>query len=148
MSKGRGFQVNFSVPELGEVLQKISAYDGKSRIRIEKAVEDSTKAIKEGAQSRVREKSGRLKKHITNRFNQKQCTGYVSAQTPYAHLVEFGHEGGMVKPYAKKALTIGDGFAASANIPKVDEHPFMRPAFENEKPNLIKNIKEAVRQVD
>jgi hypothetical protein len=68
-------------------------------------------------------------------------------------LVEFGHKGGTAKPETKKALKIpwrgtgtgGENFAANADIPSVRERPYMRPAFENEKPSLIRGIKEAVK---
>lgn len=151
----RGFRVNMSVPELGRALQQISAYDGKAALGIENAVHSSTKAIGVGARQRVSVKTGNLKKKIRTRFSRNKygrglTEGAVAGVTPYAHLVEFGAKATVVKPKTKKALAI-DAFgyrryAKKAHIPKRAEHPFMRPAFENEKPNLIRNIAEAVKK--
>lgn len=150
---GRGFRVNFSVPELGETLSKISAYDGRTAQQIENAVQNSTKKIKEGARRRVPRRKGDLEKSITTRFNRKSVTGAVVARKPYAHLVELGAKATTVKPKTKKALKIpwsglgveGANFAASAHIPQRRARPYMRPSFEEEKPNLIRGLKEAVQ---
>lgn len=151
---GRGFRVNFSVPELSEALSKIKAYDGQTAQKIETVVQKSTKNISDGAKRRVPVKTGSLKKSISTRFDAKGPTGYVAARKPHAHLVEFGAKGATEKPDKKKALKIpwsggmgvgGTYFAKSANIPVRREHPYMRPAFEDEKPNLVKGIKEAVK---
>jgi phage gpG-like protein len=151
---GRGFRVNFSVPELNQAVKQISAYDSRTAQRVENQVQKSTKNIGNGARQRVPVRSGDLKKSISTRFDSRSITGYIAAKKPYAHLVEFGHKGGTARPDTKKALKIpwaggmgvgGENFAASADIPSVRERPYMRPAFENEKPNLIRGIKEAVK---
>jgi HK97 gp10 family phage protein len=118
-----GFYVSFKVPELNEALSKLSAYDGKTAQKIEKAVSDSTKAISKGASRRVPIRTGDLKKNVTSRFDKNRVVGTVAAREPYAHLVEFGHKG-----------------PAPAG-----EHPFLRPAFEEERPNLVRNITQAVK---
>lgn len=148
MTRGYGFRINFSVPELSQTLNQISAYDGKTAMKIENVVQKSTHNIRDGAKQRVPVRSGDLKKSISARFDSRTITGYVAARKPYAHLVEFGAKGGTVKPKIKKALTVPGsetGFATRAKIPQRREHPFMRPAFENEKANLIKGLKEAVK---
>jgi HK97 gp10 family phage protein len=159
----RDFQIWFSVPEIGEALDKISAYDGKSALRIENAVRESTKNIKNGAKQRVPVRTGRLQKTITSGFNARNIQGYVRAGSynggwgggaPYAHLVEFGARAAVVKPKNAKALKIGrpgaeaaglKEFSGQVKISKRNEQPFMRPAVEDEKPDLIKNLKEAVQ---
>lgn len=154
MSKGRGFRVYFDVPELEKTLSQIKAYDGKTALRVEEAIDISTKNIANGARRRVPVRSRQLKKSIGSRFDKKTVTGYVTARKPHAHLVEFGAKSATVKPERKKALKIpwsgglgvgGTYFAAKADIPARREHPFMRPAFEDEKPKLIKRVREAVR---
>lgn len=164
MSKGtRDFRIYFDVPELGEAIRQIGAYDGKAATRIENAVKQATKNIKEGAKARVPVRTGALKKSISARFHRKSVTGYVKAGSynggrgggvPYAHLVEFGAKATTVKPVKAKALNIGppgaeaaglNEFARKVQIPKRNERPFMRPAFEEEKPNLIRAVKEAVQ---
>lgn len=150
----RGFRINFSVPELSKTLSQISAYDGKTAIKIENAVRGSTKNICSGAKKRVPVRTGALKKSISSQFDQRTVTGYVAARKPHAHLVEFGARAAKTVPDTKKALKIpwlggmgvgGTYFAKSANIPARRERPYMRPAFEDEKPNLIRKIKEAVK---
>lgn len=149
MSKGRGFRVYFDVPELEKTLSQIKAYDGKTALRVEEAIDISTKNIANGARRRVPVRSRQLKKSIGSRFDKKTVTGYVTARKPHAHLVEFGAKSATVKPERKKALKIpwsgGTYFAAKADIPARRERPFMRPAFEDEKPKLIKRVREAVR---
>ena len=155
----RGFRVNMSVPELGQALNKIDAYDGKSRQGIENAVQNSTKAISAGARRRVPVKTGRTKKSITSRFSRnKYGRGLVEGESvtkqPHAHLLEFGARATVSTPKTKKAMKIGYSgtgvslkyFAARANIPARRPRPFMRPAFEDEKPNLIRAIGEAVKK--
>ena len=151
----RGFRVNFSVPELGQALSQISAYDGKAALGIENAVQNSTKAIGAGMRRRVSVKTGKLKKRIKTRFGRNKfgrgaVHGEAAAVTPYAHLVEFGARATVARPKAKKAMAIDAfgyrRFATVANIPARRERPFARPAFEDEKPNLIRAISEAVKK--
>ena len=149
---GKGFRVNFSVPELSQTISQIDAYDGRTAAKVEKAVQTSTKNIGAGARRRVPVRSGDLKKAISSRFDSKSITGYVAARKPYAHLVEFGAKGAAEKPEKKKALQIpspgiglADISATKAQIPARREHPYMRPSFEDEKPKLIQGVKEAVK---
>lgn len=124
----KGFYVNFKVTELNDVLKDMGKYDAKTAMKIEAAVSTSTKAIGKGARQRVAVDSGDLRKSIRTSFNTQKVTGTISAKQYYAHFVEFG----------AKAVP-------SRNIPKRSERPYMRPAFEQEKPNLIKAVTEAVK---
>lgn len=154
----RGFRVNMSVPELGEAVKKIGAYNSKVGVELENAVEESTKAIAAGERQRVPVRTGRLKKKISSRFNRKKIEGLAIARAPYAHLIEFGAKAATAKPKNAKAMRLvdkgmldGSGgefgitFAASAKIPSRRARPFARPAFEAEKPNLLRKIAEAVK---
>ena len=132
----RGFRVNFSVPEVKQTLNSISAFNARAALKIEDAVSKSTKAIRAGAARRVRRRTGALKKAIRSRFDKKSVIGYVSAKQPYAHLIEFG-----AKPHPAKDPRTGRPYTSYT-----PEMPFMRPAYEEEKPNLIRNLKEAVRR--
>ena len=144
----RGFYVDFKVPELEQELAKIGAYDTKTAARVEEAISTSTKNVAVGAKRRVAVRTGKLKKSIRASFNQKTMTGIVAAKAPYAHLIEFGAKPRTVKPNKQKALAIDEfglrRYAKEARIPARVERPYLRPAFEEEKPNLIKNVKDAV----
>lgn len=146
---GRGFYVNFKVPEIERTLQQISTYDGKTRLKVEEAVQSSTKAIRNGAVRRINVHTGYLKKHTISSFDRKTVVGAIRAKAPHAHLVEFGAKAATEVPDKAKALTIdawgNRWYAKKARIPKRAEHPFMRPAFEDEKPNLIRKLSEAVK---
>lgn len=143
------FRVSMSVPEIGQTLNQIGLYDRKAALAVEQAVQSSTKAIGAGARQRVPVRSGALKKKIATRFENKGVTGIVAAKTPYAHLVEFGAKAVVIKPVNKKAMRIDENgirrFATEVHVPQRAERPFLRPAFEDEKPALLKNLAKAVQ---
>ena len=120
---GRGFYVNFKVPELETAMKILKTYDAKTVLRIEKQVSDSTKAIRKGVARRIHDVSGYLRKHTSSSFNVLKVEGTVREKAPHAHLVEFGHKGPAPAP----------------------EHPTMRPAFEDERPNLVNGLARAVK---
>lgn len=125
---GRGFYVNFKVTELNEALKDMSKYDAKTAMKIEEAVSKSTKAIGKGARQRVAVDSDDLRKSIRTSFNVQKITGTISAKQYYAHFVEFGAKANV-----------------EHNVPVRREKPYMRPSYEQEKENLIRNIKNAVK---
>nr|WP_255711155.1 HK97-gp10 family putative phage morphogenesis protein [Pelosinus baikalensis] len=95
-------------------------YDAKTQAKIRLAIRKSLRNIKRGAKRRVPVRTGELSSKITDTFDMKSASGSVSANTFYAHIPEFGSK------YVKA-------------------RPYMRPAFEDEKPSLIKGIKDAVK---
>ena len=142
--------------EVREALNSISAFDGKARLRIEDAVRVSVKEMAGRARSRVPRRTGKLKKSIFFSFRKTNCTGYFGAKAPHAHLIELGVKRSDEYPKHAKdkhgkpaALRIIDTaavrFAARAVIPKRAKRPFIRPSYEEERPNLIKRLKEAVK---
>ena len=139
------FTVNLGIKDLERKLAEINNYGTQAQAKIHSAVQTSTTNIMLGAKRRVPVKSGELVKNITMKYDGAKNIGVVKAKSPHAHLIEYGVKAVHETPSTKKALKIGDRFAASANIPARKEHPFMRPAFEDEKPNLIKNIEAAIK---
>lgn len=148
MTWGR-FVVKVESVNVQEALDKIGAYDGRMRLKVENAVHDSTQNISRGAKSRVARKSGKTKASITPRFDRNKVTGEVYTKRPTAHLLEFGVKPAKEEPREAKALTIDQWgnrwYAARANIPGRAARPFMKPAYEDERPRLIKKISEAVK---
>ena len=135
--------------ELQEALKSISIYDAKSRLRIEAAVEKSVKEMARLAKSRVPVESGALRKSVFSSFHKIGCVGYFGAKAPHAHLVEFGVKAATVKPKKKEALRTADAslirFSEKAKIPARGGRPFVRPSYEQERPELIREIKKAVQ---
>ncbi|MBU2703879.1 HK97 gp10 family phage protein [Sporomusaceae bacterium BoRhaA] len=132
-----------------DALNSIDAYDGKTRLKLENTVADSTSKIGKDAKEFVPVRTGKTKKKISTSFNKNKMTGTVRAKTPWAHLVEFGAKAAVEKPKNKKALKIDQfglrRYATKANIPVRKAKPFMQKAFDKEKPDFIKNIKGAVQ---
>lgn len=143
------FRVNVKVPELESAMSKIGAYNGKMALRVEEAISNSTKAIGRGARNRVRSVSGTLKKSIKTKFNKKGCYGEIYSTAPHAHLIEMGVKRSKVEAGKGKFLPLSVGenvfFRKKATIPARPARPFLKPAFEEEKPNLIRNIEKAVK---
>ena len=146
------FQIKItpSNKELREAIGSISAYDGAARLRIENAVEATVKDMSRTAKQLVPVNTGRLKKSIFWSFHRKDVVGYFGAKAPYAHLVELGIKKEVVeKPKDKRALMItaasGIQYAASAKIPARGAHPFIRPAYDQGRPEFIRRLKEAVQ---
>ena len=123
MASGKGFYVNFKVPELEQAVNNIAKYDAKTAMKIENQIQESTRNIRRGVLRRIHDVTGYLRKHTTSNFNRLKLEGAVREKAPHAHLVEFGHRGPAPAP----------------------EHPTMRPAFEDERPNLIRGLSEAVK---
>ena len=119
----RPFRVNLDCPELREVLRNMDRYNTRTAVKIEQAIQTSTRNIATGVRRRIPVRTGLSKKSTRSRFDVRKVQGTVAVKRPTAHLVEFGHGGPKPAP----------------------EHPFMRPAYEDEKPNLIRNLAEATR---
>ena len=98
------FTVKVPEGELSKAIRQISAWDGKTRLRMEAALKRGTHAVYREARQRVPVRSGKLKKSIKTRFSAVKLEGQVYSNVPYAHLVEFGSRAHTVKPQKKKAL--------------------------------------------
>lgn len=128
-----------------KALRDIKQYDEKTQSGIRNAVRDGTKSVMEESIRHAPMKTGNLKSNITMSFNYEKSMGIVKAKSPHAHLVEYGARAAVTVPDKKKALKIGDGFAASANIPARPAHPFMRPAIEKKRPEIEKKVREVLK---
>ena len=140
-------KVYLNVPGLKDAIASIDKYDTVSRAKIGGCIQASAINIANGAARRVSVKSGKLKKSIKSKMDLKTLTATISAKSPHAHLVEFGHKGAHEVPINKKALLIGDKYYSHSDPPPVAAHPFLRPAYEDEKPNLINNIAKVMSEI-
>lgn len=144
----KGFVINLGINDLNRTLAQFRSYDEQTQEKLRACVQKSTSNIMLGAKHRVHVKSGNLVKGIAMTYNASKNTGEVRAKSPHAHLVEFGARAVHEVPDKAKALKVpgGSGFAAAANIPARAAHPFLRPAFEAEKANLIQSVTEVVKK--
>ena len=141
------FLAKVTSSDLTKAMSSISAWDGKTRLAIENALQDSTKNIARGAKQKVAQRSGKLKKSIKTGFDRRKPEGLVKAKT---HIVEFGAKAHIVRAKNKKALSISAGgdllLRKSAKIPARKGRPFIKPAFDAEEPKLISNMKKVLNK--
>lgn len=152
MSRGYNVKIYMKVDssDMTNALKEIGAWDGKARLGVENAMKKGTKDIRRDAAQRAAVRSGKLKKSLKTRFRITKCEGQVYTKLPYAHIVEYGAKAHNIKPKEKKALRFyKDGeprFARKARIPKFTAKPYLRPAYDYISPDIVKNIKKAVRK--
>lgn len=155
-----GFKVDITPirGEVNEAIRKIKMYDGKSRLRVENAVEWGMKTTANQAEIRVPVKSGNLKKSISQKFQAEPLEAYVYARKPkgsHAHLVELGAKaltivskkkasGGKRSPMAF-AGNGGKAFAHCVKIKARRPKPFLAPAFEATRPHILRRVRNAVQ---
>lgn len=153
--------------ELKKALDSITFYDRESFRRIEKALDDGSKAIERGARQRVPVKSGKLKKSIFSKLDKNEASAYVGAKAPHAHLIEMGVKAKEVDlsktetlstkraRKGSKAMDVSaaqvpttkrtTGYATKIKIPARAPRPFMKPAFDEERPKIVRAFEEAVQ---
>ena len=119
------FTVKVPEGELSKAIRQISAWDGKTRLRVEAALKRGTQAVYREARQRVPVRTGKLKKSIKTRFSTVKLEGQVYSHVPYAHLVEFGSRAHTVKPKKKKALRFFRGDPMLQTVP--DSAPVGKP---------------------
>ena len=145
----KAFVVSTKIPNVQDAIGRIGAFSGRARLRVEKAVNDSTLNIKQGAIERVRVRKGNLRKSIKSKFRASGPSGLVYSNRPTAHLIELGVKPHKISVKGKKALIInGDFVRKGVSHPGFAAKPFLRPAYENEKPRFIRNVEEAVKADD
>ena len=152
------FVTTFRTEGLSECLRDIDKYNARCRLAVEGALRRGTKRVARGARRRVPSKSGNLKRSITSSFKTTTLVGYARAKQPHAHLVEFGAKPvDNVRPKKAKYLQIptddltrykGDKkylYLKKVDIPKRKAKPFMLPAFNDEKDNIVADVKKGLQ---
>ena len=143
------FTVKVPEGELSKAIRQISAWDGKTRLRVEAVQKKGTNAVAREARQRVPVRSGKLKKSIKTRFSTVKLEGQVYSNVPYAHLVEFGSRAHTVRPKKKKALRFFKGgpvFTKRSRIPAQAGKPFFKPSYDYVEPQLLRDVKKAVQE--
>lgn len=133
-----------------DAMKHINAWDGKTRLRVEGAIKQGTKAIRREAAQRVAVHSGKLKKSIKTRFHAITCEGQVYTKMSYAHILEYGAKAHIVKAKTRKALRFYKNeepiFVKQVKIPKFVAKPYLKPAYDYVSPDIVSHIKKAVRK--
>ena len=143
------FTVKIPAGELSRAIKQIKAWDGRTRLRVENALRKGTRLVRREAMQRVPKHTGRLRKSLKTRFSSSKLEGQVYSMEPHAHLVEFGARAVIIRPKRKKALRIllADGykFTKIAVVPKRAGKPFLKPAYDYVEPQIIQDVKKALR---
>jgi HK97 gp10 family phage protein len=147
----RGDFVRTQVKGIKEALDSIGKYDCKVQLAAEEAINKGIKNINRLAKSRAPVQSGKLKKSGRAKMDKKNMSGRVQFSASYAHIVEFGAKAHKVKPKNKKAMAVkGQGettlTSKEASVPARPARPFLFPSFQEEAPNIEKEIREAMKK--
>ena len=90
--------------EITAAVTNIAHYSEAVQREIKKSIQESTKAVFDGALKRVPVRTGELQRSMKMRFGCDNLSGFVSANAPHAHLVEFGAHAAYIEPKKKKVL--------------------------------------------
>lgn len=155
------FITRVNTHNLAQTIKGVDMFNAKARLATEKALHNGTRRVAASARRRVAVKSGLLKSKISSSFKADGLVGYVRAKAPHAHLIEFGAKGSVAFPKKAKVLKIpitegaigffsdkerqqGYAFRKKAVIPPRSPHPFMIPAFEEQEPRIVSDVKKGI----
>ena len=118
--------------------------------KIQRAVNKSALSIEKQAKSNLTAngsvKTGHLRRHTVAQIGRLEATIHTS-NIKYAPWVEKGTGAHTIKPKRKKALYWQGAShpVKSVRHPGSAAKPFLIPAFKQEKPKFIQNLKEAIQ---
>ena len=118
--------------------------------KIQRAVNKSALSIEKQAKSNLTAngsvKTGHLRRHTVAQIGRLEATIHTS-NIKYAPWVEKGTGAHTIRPKRKKALYWQGAShpVKSVRHPGSAAKPFLIPAFEQEKPKFIQNLKEAIK---
>ena len=132
--------------QFNKVMRKVDALEPQLKKKAELAINASALRIESDAKNRVPVQTGNLRSSIkTEKFGAVGRRVYTL--TEYAPFVEFG-----TRSKVKTTIEGVDYSSVAKQFKKstgggggVSPRPFLFPAFESEKPNLIKNLKKIIR---
>ena len=122
----------------------------KNRDNVQKAIKKSAFNIEANAKKNLASNksvvTGHLRRSISTKMGDLEATIHTS-NVKYAVIVEKGSKAHVIRPKNKKALYWK---GAKHPVKQVNHKgsrakPYLRPAFEDEKPKFIENLKEAVK---
>ena len=135
--------------DLGEFAVRVDNM-ANNQDKIQQAVNKSGLSIERQAKSNLTAngsvKTGHLRRSTQAKFGKLEATIHTS-NVKYAPWVEKGTGAHTIRPKRKKALYWQGARhpVRSVNHPGSKAKPFLIPAFEQEKPKFIQNLKEAIK---
>lgn len=130
--------------ELTMAINQIGVFDGKTRMKVENIIDKGTNEVAKSARRKAPRRTGKLRKSIRKSFKKRDMTGRVKVMSPIGHLIEYGVKRTVVRPKKKKALHFKGRFAMKATIPRRHKRPFLQPAYDEHKNEIIEKVKKAV----
>lgn len=117
----------------------------KTKGNVQKVLNNTGFKIETKAKGNVPVDTGHLRRGITTKIGDMEVIVHTS-NIKYARGVEFGTRPHLIKPKNKKALYWKGAKhpVKSVNHPGSKAKPYLIPAFESEKDNLIKDLKEVI----
>lgn len=132
--------------QFNKVMRKVDALEPQLKKKAELAINASALRIESDAKRRVPVDTGNLRSSIkTEKFGGVGRRVYTN--TEYAPYVEFGTRDKVKTTiegvdYSSVAKQFKRSSGGGGGVPP---RPYLFPAFESEKPNLIKNLKRIIR---
>ena len=141
--------IRIDTNELDKFAVEITKLDDKTKDNVQKVLNNTGFKIEAQAKTNLnRNKSvvtGHLMRGITTKIGNMEVTVHTS-NIKYAPMVEYGTKAHIIKAKNKKALYWKGAShpVKSVRHPGSKAKPYLIPAFESEKDNLIKNLKEVI----
>jgi HK97 gp10 family phage protein len=160
--------VRFKVEMEGksQVLGALRALDFEGKKNVEEVVRLTARNVRRAAKAKAPVKSGRFRRSIGAKFSPDGLTAEVAAWRrgrqgphPLSHIFEFGTAPHKIKPKNRKALAFHGGaqqgpgaemgpeqatVRRSVQHPGTPATPFLFPAFEENRADYVRNLREAI----
>lgn len=144
-------RVNINCNDIKKLEVKIPKYNKDVIDRVGNSVRESTFNIEKGAKSNLSNngsvKTGHLRRSIAAKVRGSvNVEGEVSTNVKYAKGVEEGTRPHIIRAKNAKALYWkgANHPVKQVNHPGSKAKPFLKPSFESELPNFIRNLEKAV----
>ncbi len=161
-----GANAVLGLKELSQELLALAKEFDDSGVIVEKALFAAANVVLDDAKARVPVKTGRLRDSgyaTTVRFNNyvpdpkrikkirpRPGTAVVAFSSKKAHLLEYGTGPHVIPKKGKrknqKVLKIGDGFAKTVYHPGSRAFPFLRPALDENKDEVIRVMEDEIQK--
>ena len=137
--------IRIDTSELDKFAVEITNLNDKTKDNVQKVLNNTGFKIEAKAKGNVPVDTGHLRRCITTKIGDMEVIVHTS-NIKYARGVEFGTRPHLIKPKNKKALYWKGAKhpVKSVNHPGSKAKPYLIPAFESEKDNLIKDLKEVI----